>query len=183
MAGEAVARNGGPLPFSIALMALGAVGERVHTGQGEARPAMDLERLHVVPSSGRMATVASAAQPRLMRIAVTVATLSGDPPLAAMALITSRGIVSPGEWEAGSGVIEAFSRLSPDHLPARRGMAVPAIHPFGNRIVASSPRASCFPIRIFGDGDPRNGRESGDAKPDDQSAAHRPPFRRACGLA
>jgi len=90
MAGEAIARNRGPLPFSVALMALGAVGERVHAGQWEARPPMNLERLHVVPSSGRMATVAPSAQPRLMRVAVTVAALPDHAPLAAVTLIAGR---------------------------------------------------------------------------------------------
>jgi hypothetical protein len=90
MTGETVARDRRPLPFSVALMALGAIGQCMHPGQWEARPAMNLERLHVVPSSGRMATVAPSAQPRLMRVAMTVAALPDHAPLAAVTLIAGR---------------------------------------------------------------------------------------------
>ena len=102
MAGETIARNRRPLPFSVALMTLGAVRERMHAGQGEAGSAMNFERLRVVPPPGRMATVAPAAQPRLVRVAVTVFALSGHAPLAAVTLVAGRGFVSPGEREAGA---------------------------------------------------------------------------------
>jgi hypothetical protein len=164
-------------------MALGAVGERVHAGQWEARPPMNLERLHVVPSSGRMATFASAAQPRLMRIAVTVAALADHAPLAAVALVAGSGVVSAAERKAGSGVVEAFSRFSTGHLPARRGMAVPAIHSLGNRIVARGFGASFLAGGVLGHGDRRDPSEAGDTKYDGKRAVHRFPFRRACGLA
>jgi hypothetical protein len=183
VAGETVARNRRPLPFSIALMALGAIGERVHARQRKACAAMDLERLHVVPSSGRMATATSAAQPRLMRVAVTVFALSGHALLAAMTLIAGSGFVSSAEWKAGPGVIEASSHVALGHLPAAWSVAVPAIEPFGDRVVASGLGTRCLPIRILGHGNPGNGSKNAEAKSHGDRASHRPPFRRACGLA
>ena len=50
MAGETVARDRRPLTFSVALMALGAIGERVHSRQWESRSPMDLEGLGVIPT-------------------------------------------------------------------------------------------------------------------------------------
>jgi len=91
--------------------------------------------------------------------------------------------VSAGERKAGSGVIEALSRLSPGHLPARRGMAVPAIQPLGNRIVARGLGTSFLPVGILGDGDRSHPSQAGDAKHDRNRAVHHFPFLRACGLA
>jgi hypothetical protein len=182
MAGETVAWNRRPLPFSVALMALGAVGERVHAGEWEAGPAMNLERLHIVPSPGGVATAASAAQPGLMRVAVAVSAVARHSSLAAVALVAGRGIVSPAERKPGAGVVEAFSRLCSGHLPARRSMAVPAIHSLGERVVTASFGTSGLPFGIFGHGDPRNPGEDGNAEHDDDRAAHRLPFLRACGL-
>ena len=127
MAGEAVARNGGPLPFAVALMALGTIGERMHACQREARPAMNLERLRVIPSPRRVAAVASSAQPRLVRVAVTVPALSGHAPLTAVTLIAGRGCVSPGKREAGPRVIEATPHVARGHRPARGCVAISAI--------------------------------------------------------
>ena len=142
MAGETIARNRRPLPFSVALMALGTIGERVHAGQREARPAMNFERLHVVPSPRRMATVATAAQPRLVWVAMTVAALTGHAPLTNVTLVAGRGFVSPGEREAGSRVIEAPSRVARGHRPARRGVTVSAIQTLRDRVVSRSLGAS-----------------------------------------
>ncbi|RLB44378.1 MAG: hypothetical protein DRH30_01765 [Deltaproteobacteria bacterium] len=182
MAGETVARNRRPLPFSVALMALGTIGERVHPGQWEARPAMNFERLHVVPSSRRVATAAAPTQARLMRIAVTVAALPGHALLAAMTLIAGRGIVSSAERETGSRVIEALSRLTRGHAPARRGVTVPAIHSLGDRVVPCGLGTTFLSAGILSHGDRRHPSKAGDAQHDGDRAVHRFPFLRAWGL-
>jgi hypothetical protein len=182
MAGKAVARDGRPLPFPVALMALGAIGERVHAREREARSAMNLERLHVVPSPGRMATAASTAEAGLMRIAVTVFAIACDLAFAAMALVAGRRLVSSGERETSSRVIEALSSLCTGHLPARRGVTVPAIDSFGDRVVTASLGPSGLLLGILGHGNASEPHQDGDAEPDDHRASHRLPFLRACGL-
>jgi len=163
-------------------MALGAVGQRMHAGEWETRPAMNLERLHVVPSPRRMATAASVAQSGLVRIAVTVAAVSSHTALAAVALVAGRGIVSPGEREAGPGMIETLPRFPRAHFPTRRGVAVPAIHSFGDRVVTGSLGAGGLPFGVLGHRNAGDPSEDSNAEPDDHRAAHRFPFLRACGL-
>ena len=109
VAGEAVALNRGPLPLSVAQMAFGAIGQRVHARQRESRSAMDFKRLEVIPSSRRMAAVTSPAQPFLVWIFVTRSALPRHAPLTAMTLIAGSGLVSPCEGEAGAGMVEAFA--------------------------------------------------------------------------
>ena len=117
-----------------------------------------------------------------MRITMTVDALSLHASLAAMTLVAGRGVVSSAEWETGARVVEALSRLTPAHAPARRGVTVPAIHSLGDRVVAGSLGARGFAIWILGHGDARNPSENSDAESDDHRAAHRFPFLRAWGL-
>jgi hypothetical protein len=182
MTGKAVARDSRPLPFPVALMAFGAIGEGVHAREREARSAMDLERLHVVPSPGRMATAASSAQPGLMRITMTVLALARHPALTAVALVAGRRFVSSGERETSSGVIESLSGLSTAHLPARGGVTVPAIESLGDRVVTAGLGSSGLLLRVLGHGDASEPGEDCDTEPDDRRASHRCPFLRACGL-
>jgi hypothetical protein len=163
-------------------MALGAIGKRVHAREREARSAMNLERLHVVPSPGRMATAASTAEAGLMRIAVTVFALACYLAFATMALVAGRRLVSSGERETSSGVIEALSSLSTGHLPARRGVTVPAIDSLGDRVVTAGLGPGGLPFGVLGHRNASDPGEDSNAEPDDHRAAHRFPFLRACGL-
>jgi hypothetical protein len=163
-------------------MAFGAVGERVHACKWETGPAMNLERLHVVPSPRRMATAASSAQSGLVRIAVTVAAVSRHTALAAVALVACRRIVSPGEREAGPGMIETLPRLPRAHFPTRRGVAVSAIDSLGDRVVTAGLGPGGLPFGVLGHRNASDPGEDSNAEPDDHRAAHRFPFLRACGL-
>jgi hypothetical protein len=117
-----------------------------------------------------------------MRISVTVAAVAYHAALAAVALVAGRRIVPPSEWESSTGVVEALPCLPRAHLPTRWGVTVSAIDPLRDRVVAARLGTSRLLFGIFGDSDPCNPGEDGNAKHDAQPAAHRWPFLRACGL-
>lgn len=129
---EAVGLDRSPLPLAIALMTLGAVGERMHPGERESRPSMDLERLHVVPTSRRMTACAATAQTRLMRVSMAAFALARDPLLATVTLVACGGCVAPRERKAGSRVVEPFAGLRARHMPARGGVAIAAVQALGD---------------------------------------------------
>jgi len=124
--------RGSPLPLAIALMTLGAVGERMHPGERESRPSMDLERLHVVPTSRRMTARAATAQTRLMRVSMAAFALARDPLLTTVTLVACGGCVAPRERKAGSRVVEPFAGLRARHMPARGGVAIAAVQALGD---------------------------------------------------
>jgi hypothetical protein len=179
MTSEAIARHGRPLPFAVSLMALRAVGKRMHSGEGEARSSVNLERFGVIPALRRMATVATVAEPRLMRILVAFAALSGHTLLAAVAAVASHRLVPPGQGEPGSRMIEAFPSFPAQHLPAGRGMAIAAIQPLGNRVVTGLFGARRVVIRVLGDRDPDGAGKTSYDNANDERPVHRCAFLRA----
>jgi hypothetical protein len=150
MARKAIALDGGPLPFSITQMAFGACSQRVHAGQRESRATVNLEHLHVVPSSGRMTAVAPRAQSRLMRILVARVAFALHAPLPTMTTIASDRLVPSGQWKAGSRMVEAFPLLASCHVPSGWRVAIGAVEAFGDRVVPRRSGGGLAPVRIFG---------------------------------
>ena len=182
VAGKAIALNGSPLSFGVSNVAFGARRESVHARERKARPPMDVERLHVVPSPRGVATVAAAAQPFLVRIAVAVGALSSHAPLAVVALIAGRSLVSAGQRKPGEGVIEALAAFATAHAPAGRRVAIAAVQTLGDRVVSRVRHSTGFVLGIFGRYNPHSASENGEAQADDSRPSHREPFRRAWGL-
>lgn len=183
MAGKAVALDRSPLPFVVAYVTLGAVGERMHPGEREPGPPMELERPHVVPSARRVTARASAVQTRLVRVLMTTLAFASDTPLTAVTLVARSRCVSTRERKPGSRMVEALPGLPSGHVPAIWGVAVSAIHAQCDRVVTGCARAIDLLAGLLGDRHRRDHRESGHAEQDACETPHRAPFLRACGFA
>ena len=125
---EAIRRGTAPLAGAASLMTLGAIGERVHAGEWQARESMALDGARALPAHGGVATITALRQAMFVCVFVTASAHARDALILPVAGRAGRALVLASQREPRARVIEtAALAAAPEELPAVGGVTRRAI--------------------------------------------------------